>query len=1134
MAQEVVLDAALVEVPPDLQQAAPPPQAAAGSPVASVAAPREELEEGAGIAASSPTTPTTPSRTLRTSEEVLQRFINGDVQDVLAESAEGRAAENSLAKSIIGKQAEAPSDGDSLPPLETMPNDRPKLQKMKAKRELAHSATTGAIQGSKKIVPQEASKKVDKQMAKTLGLFGQKVDSSPQIVPAPVSQPVRKEEKTRKLPPPHDPDVADDCSTEEPATSSGEDQGLDLLKLFQAEKIPKVEHLRLLLQNRSNPNARWKNFKSSGIEFAEGCPMQLAISTGDDGLVRELLEFGANIKADYAKAAGMSNKIWSGQVTFAALPADHLDVLKLCVESHGVDVNLRSYLNLGEGKERAATLLWNAAYFGAQECTRYLLIGKADVDSDAPSQDNPLLHYTPLHTAATAGREECCKLLIQFKASLRGRCDFDVAKSGSGELHGQWYFTPLDDAIELGQIPVVKLLLRSKATLIGNQTEMREQILSKQDKNFRIDRHNYTMELLFSSRNSRAVSEVAEALQASPEQMKHLSEEDIVRFLGNPGDAPVNLMKALFVKRTSMRYWRPSTKYKDSGPTQEHFGAALILGSKGQAKRTNTSLGTIRRILVYGKVQYVINLATGPSSEDVEQHWRQRSFLQDQMSGFVDEMAPQPSEETFWPHLWCRIRGIHRDYLPVDFFACLVPHLHESEEILMAIASCPSKEIYRLRECEAIVSSHWNAIEKTHLADFFLQVVISGLVLLAVSWLRTQDIARCASLHIVAYISMPLLLINLLMEVGEALGKFRCKDRRWHLWSAEMVARDLLNHLATTALFIVFMIPQSGSTSADCQRRKDAHTDETGQPGQESLIDTPLFRVFLIGVGAMRWIHCVDMARLAFSEWNMIVTPITSAVWRTLPFCFAVLSLACILWQAYWSLDIQEWRDAWQAFIITFRFAVLNDFDVYELEGLDGYVAGSFPPNQTNSTISTPRWNVEDPETTQYQHIVQIIFVFMGGVMFPVLIMNILISVLSVWLDFAIKNVWLDFQQARARTVLKYQAMYRGLRISKNRSRRYESMGDGNTNELKSQSDAYLWFAAPKEEELVDLDVSPGIAHKFKEATAATESMDKRLRTLEQVVKSIDNSIKVNEKRRAKNATQNMFDQKQKTPVLLR
>ena len=43
--------------------------------------------------------------------------------------------------------------------------------------------------------------------------------------------------------------------------------------------------------------------------------------------------------------------------------------------------------------------------------------------------------------------------------------------------------------------------------------------------------------------------------------------------------------------------------------------------------------------------------------------------------------------------------------------------------------------------------------------------------------------------------------------------------------------------------------------------------------------------------------------------------------------------------------------------------------------------------------------------------------------MFPVLIMNILISVLSVWLDYAIKNVWLDFQQARARRVLRYKAM---------------------------------------------------------------------------------------------------------------
>ncbi|CAE8657311.1 unnamed protein product, partial [Polarella glacialis] len=89
----------------------------------------------------------------------------------------------------------------------------------------------------------------------------------------------------------------------------------------------------------------------------------------------------------------------------------------------------------------------------------------------------------------------------------------------------------------------------------------------------------------------------------------------------------------------------------------------------------------------------------------------------------------------------------------------------------------------------------------------------------------------------------------------------------------------------------------------------------------------------------------------------------------------------------------------------------LADFDMNELEGVDGTWSNSHSSN-------TWEWN--EPEPTSYYYVIRIMLVSFG-LMFPVLIMNILISVLSVWLDYAIQNVWLHFQQSRATMVLDYK-----------------------------------------------------------------------------------------------------------------
>ena len=42
------------------------------------------------------------------------------------------------------------------------------------------------------------------------------------------------------------------------------------------------------------------------------------------------------------------------------------------------------------------------------------------------------------------------------------------------------------------------------------------------------------------------------------------------------------------------------------------------------------------------------------------------------------------------------------------------------------------------------------------------------------------------------------------------------------------------------------------------------------------------------------------------------------------------------MWQAYWTLDVEEWQNGFKAVIIAWRFAILGDFEVDELEGQEG------------------------------------------------------------------------------------------------------------------------------------------------------------------------------------------------------
>ncbi|CAE7246352.1 unnamed protein product [Symbiodinium pilosum] len=861
--------------------------------------------------------------------------------------------------------------------------------------------------------------------------------------------------------------LSDECSTE--ASPAGENLNENLLQLFQAEKVPKHSVLKTLLQRRADPNHRFiSRFKLHNVEFAVG-------HRGDIHHSR------------YSKQAGVGGKVWSGDAPFAALPSDSVDMLTLLVESHSVSPDLGSTVGEKRGATMSAPEHLRFADFSSTDAAEALHISRSALESFT---DNTALHYTPLHVAARAGNEKCCQLLLQAAADMNGRCQVKITECQGRILHGDWYFTPLDTAIEMSQIAVVKLLLAQKADLIRSKQEAPEHLTSSQDKFLRVDRYNYALQSLLSSGNSRVISEVAAALQDTPQQVACLTVEDIVRFLKTPGNAPVNLMKALFYQTSQIKYWKPAeqTTFRGAGKYDEYFRPEYIMNVKQSDTRVYAQSANIRKILVYGKVQHVINFTEGPSRDDVDKHWKDRRVLRDQIPQFVQRVAPQPQKASACSSFASLFR--ESVYLPVNFFACLVANLHQSEDVLLAIASCPNQEIFRLRECEAIVSFNWTTVRYIHLMDLAIQAATSLLLLFSISTLRDEAPEWCANLPWFALTGLPFVMVTVIMRFCEVLG-----NKMRELWEIYTEAVELILAIATMVLFIIFMIPPSSGVLTCADR---------------GVVDHLSMRAAIIVVSSLRLMHNIDMLRLAFSEVNMIVTPIISALARSLPFCIAVIYFAFIMWQAYWTLDVEEWQNGWKAIIIAWRFAVLGDFEVDELEGQEG---------TWHEAAGGAMLTYEDPELTDNSTVVRGVFIVLCGMMFPVLIMNILISVLSVWLDFAIKNVWLDFQRARARRVLKYKAL---IRLTCRCHKRKDTSAPDAPQDAKANA-LYIWFSAPKEEEILENDVAPGLNLKFKEAAEGDQRIESRLIGLERSIQILVDSTTRNDRRRAKNTFEKAF-----------
>eukprot|EP00931_Biecheleriopsis_adriatica_P077820 TRINITY_DN51308_c0_g1_i1.p1 TRINITY_DN51308_c0_g1~~TRINITY_DN51308_c0_g1_i1.p1 ORF type:complete len:611 (+),score=110.64 TRINITY_DN51308_c0_g1_i1:55-1833(+) len=134
----------------------------------------------------------------------------------------------------------------------------------------------------------------------------------------------------------------------------------------------------------------------------------------------------------------------------------------------------------------------------------------------------------------------------------------------------------------------------------------------------------------------------------------------------------------------------------------------------------------------------------------------------------------------------------------------------------------------------------------------------------------------------------------------------------------------------------------------------------------------------------MGWMCSYQFGRNVFPAWHAMTRP--AVLWFTLFITLGTIAA----FQSYMSFDIGENKETfWTPVMKVFRLAVLGDFDVFELEGVDSVVQ---KPTEANATYV---YEINDGEVSKEYHDGIMIFVMVTSVSITILSMNVAIGVVG-------------------------------------------------------------------------------------------------------------------------------------------
>eukprot|EP00933_Yihiella_yeosuensis_P079502 TRINITY_DN9228_c0_g1_i1.p1 TRINITY_DN9228_c0_g1~~TRINITY_DN9228_c0_g1_i1.p1 ORF type:complete len:655 (-),score=82.37 TRINITY_DN9228_c0_g1_i1:76-1992(-) len=242
-------------------------------------------------------------------------------------------------------------------------------------------------------------------------------------------------------------------------------------------------------------------------------------------------------------------------------------------------------------------------------------------------------------------------------------------------------------------------------------------------------------------------------------------------------------------------------------------------------------------------------------------------------------------------------------------------------------------------------------------------------------------------------IAMLLTLRNIVRQLAELIGcvvEFQRLDEAFvqtcTLWNTILFLFEVSTAIIMCQLLYREVNCHSDIYSANCNNSSSFHTMSV----RYSLV------VGTKWISSIMALLCMDAAQFGRS-----VFPALHAITRMESLAFmATLMLSVIgAFHTYTAFPIAEnvKVSEWFAFMKVFQFALLGNFDVWDLEGVDPVINGEIKGNATHTNFSGSMYNVsmDDGEVKREYHGGVMIFVMFLGITVTILSMNVAIGVVS-------------------------------------------------------------------------------------------------------------------------------------------
>jgi len=463
----------------------------------------------------------------------------------------------------------------------------------------------------------------------------------------------------------------------------------------------------------------------------------------------------------------------------------------------------------------------------------------------------------------------------------------------------------------------------------------------------------------------------AESLVKTKKEVDSLSKDDFLRFLSQPGSAPIHALTAVFQPH-QFWYWEER---------------------KGRLFRRQPREG-------YIDLQHQFNITEGPHHRCIMSRFNNKQVIDETALTFINELFPKERKQVknCCYRLLQLVRApIYRKqpsmFVPGTAYMCHIPFLHNDLRVLLALLDCPNLDIFSTQGCLAIIALKWRK-EKT-LARF--RMYIAGFecaAFMAINFITDETTttdeapfvpAGSMQLFVTNVVCLLIWFVAMSMEVAQILG-YVCTGLTKRYFASTRHWLDVVAVLMTGAVNIALL-----------------------QLNQEATYHVA-FATSLGILVFMKWLRFLVYLR-QIRAIGIQILPITETMWDIGPFLIVLIIYLIATVNMFFALNNKYTFG--ECFMLIYRLVVWGDATVSELENR---AATPMILNLANGEITKPISSQTD--TYYVVQVMMVIFSFIIGVS----LMNLFLAMLCVSYTTASEMSSRSFMKSRLSMVLDQHA----------------------------------------------------------------------------------------------------------------